>query len=93
MSFRGNRNDKADSTTTQIVAALRAAGAEVHYGRPLDLWIGYKRKWVALEVKSANGVLSEEQKGLLYEMDRLGLPAFVVRTEKEALVAIGAIRK
>lgn len=89
MSFTRTR-DKPDAPTVEIVTALRAAGAQVHYARPLDLWVGWNGHWTAMEVKAKRGKLSEAQRQLLFQMSKLGLPHAIVRTPEEALRAIGA---
>lgn len=82
-----------DRNQEGIVAALRAAGATVQplsnlgAGVP-DLLVGYRYTTFLLEVKDANGKVSRVQNGWYKRWN--GRPVVVVRSEEEALIAIGA---
>lgn len=84
---------RRDWNETEIVRALGRAGARVFRvkiaepaGLP-DLAVYFRGRWFMLEVKAADGVLSESQVVLI----RLGASR-VVRSPLEALEAIGAVR-
>lgn len=88
------RAARTDNNHTQIIEALRDAGASVFstagagFGFP-DLCIGFKGSNFLLEVKGPKGELNPYQKALH------GMWAgqmCVVRTPEEALRAIGAIK-
>ena len=85
-----------DLNQPEIVEALRLAGASVkiitHVGEGTpDLLVGFRRRTFLLEVKSEDGELRESQ--VKWHRDWKGLPVDVVRTPREALAAIGAIRR
>jgi hypothetical protein len=58
------RAKRVDANQTQIVSALRAAGAYVWIiGLPVDLLVGYKNRTVLVEIKSSSkGKLTKLQK-------------------------------
>lgn len=73
----------SDNNTKAIVAALRAAGHEVHYiDRPVDLLVAIRGVWVAVEVKGKQGRLTESQQKFFATTTG---PAKVVRSVDEAL--------
>lgn len=82
---------RVDSNQTEIVAALRAAGALVlslaamGKGTP-DLLVQYRRRLYLLELKTATGKLTEDQRAF----EAQGWSFAVVRSAEEALAAIGA---
>jgi len=82
---------KRDKTETEIVDALRAVGAVVHYlsqtGLP-DLLVCYREQTYLLECKSKGGKLTPAQLAFIETWDAHNL--FVVKTVDEALRAIGA---
>lgn len=58
------RAKRVDANQTQIVSALRAAGAYVWIiGLPVDLLVGYKNRTILVEIKSSSkSKLTELQK-------------------------------
>jgi hypothetical protein len=88
------RAARIDSTHTEIVAALRDAGAlvislaTVGLGCP-DLCVGFRKRNYLLEVKGPKGKLNPYQEAL-HKMWPGQMN--VVRTPEEALRAIGAIK-
>jgi hypothetical protein len=90
------RGGKPDGNQEVIVEALRLAGASVEIiskvgFRCPDLLVGYRRRTFLLEVKSETGELTDGQRE--WHCDWKGLPVDVVETPREALAAIGAIRR
>jgi Holliday junction resolvase len=83
---------RRDASERAIVEALRKVGAVViHVSRSAqrgapDLFVAWRGSWAALECKSKDGRLSEEQTQLVSQ----GLVR-VVRTPLEALEAIGVV--
>lgn len=87
------RAAKVDAVQREVVAHLRAIGADVRHlhavgqGCP-DLLVGYRRATYLLEVKSPGGSLTPAQ--VAWHRDWKGLPVAVVHSVEEALDAIGA---
>lgn len=81
------RNAKRDTVERAIIEALEATSAVVFQlsgaGVP-DLLVGYRGRWIPLEVKSKTGTLTSAQ---VRTHGLYGYP--IVRTPEEALQAIG----
>jgi hypothetical protein len=99
VSYR--RRGARDANEPDIVAALEACGAfvvKLDQKDIPDLLVGYEGRWFVLEVKiplgpkggASDRVLSGGQIDFFAQAHRRRLPVTMVRTEKEALVAIGA---
>jgi Holliday junction resolvase len=88
------RAARRDDNESSIVRALKQAGASVHRlndkGVP-DLVVGIFGKMFLLEVKSATGKLTPAQERFIKTWK--GPPPIVVRTEWEALFAVGAVTR
>lgn len=57
---------RADANQTEIVKALRAAGASVwHIKWPVDLIVGYQGRTILMEIKTRNGTYTDDQKSFL----------------------------
>ena len=93
------RRAKIDANQTQVVSALRAAGATVQSlaecgsGVP-DLLCGFRQQTFLLEVKDGRRKLSERQltsDQVKWHIEWRGGPCIVVNSVDEALAAIGAI--
>ena len=86
--------DRRDDNEKGIVKALKQCGASVYRlsakGIP-DLVVGWCGRLFLLEVKSATGKLTPAQ--VKFQQRWKGPPPIVVRTEWDALVAIGAVSK
>lgn len=78
-----------DANHREIRDGLKARGASVYSGGPLDLIVGFRRRTYLLEVKTAKGKLRPSQEAFLAHW--MG-HADVVRTLDEALTVIGAGR-
>jgi hypothetical protein len=86
------RAARRDDNETEIVKALRDAGAYVAYiDTPCDLIVGYKQRTVLLEVKdgnkppSARKLTENEQK---FHDNWTGGPLFIVTCVDEALATL-----
>jgi len=85
---------RTDANQAEIVAALRAAGAEVQslhtvgHGCP-DLLVAYEGAWYVAEVKSKKGTLTGSQPEW-HERFGKQAPVHVWRTVEQALDDIGA---
>jgi hypothetical protein len=85
---------RQDTTTGEVVSALRAAGAIVRHidgamgipGVP-DLLVGYQGVTYLMEVKGPKGRLSDAQ--VAFHAEWKGGPLVTVRTAPEALAALG----
>lgn len=85
------RAAKRDANEPAIKAALRKVGATVvslSIEDVPDLLVGFRGENFLLEVKMPKGELSEGQ--ATWHMKWNGYPVHVVRSEEEALQAIGA---
>jgi len=84
---------KRDDNEREIIDALEAVGAQVwqHHeeGFP-DLSVAFRGEWTMMEVKGINGELTPGQREFF---DNVEASAAVVRTQDEALEAIGALRE
>jgi hypothetical protein len=84
---------RTDANHSTIVAALTEIGADVidmhelGHGVP-DMAVWFGRRWTVLEVKTAKGTLTSDERD--WHLRHPGA-AHIVRTVDEALVAIGAI--
>ena len=53
---------RVDANQTQVVSALRAAGATVEIiGKPVDLLVGKSGRWMMMEVKDGKKVKSAQK--------------------------------
>lgn len=90
------RKAKRDANEPAIVAALEAIGAEVWRGTEFDLFVSFRGKWHALEVKSSaaaarrKDATAQRQAEYRARAERCGCTIHVVTTVDEALKAIGA---
>lgn len=87
------RDARVDANQPEIVAALVAVGATVQHlhmvgGGCPDILVGYRGRSYPIEIKSAEGVLTEKE-GAWHEIWRGDV--YIVRTAEEALRVIGAI--
>ena len=88
------RAKRRDGNEAAIVAALEKVGAFViRLDEPVDLLVGYRNRWLLLEVKDPKGRnrLEDSQRKFFARLEGTALSAWVVRDELEALTAIGAI--
>jgi hypothetical protein len=81
------RAAKRDLTEPAIVAALEKAGARVLRLDVFDLLVLFRGQMFMLDAKTGKGRATFTQEALV----KLGWPLRYVRTEIEALKAIGAI--
>ena len=87
---------KESTLTRNIKSALEDEGAVVYkyYGNPYtgsgipDLLICHRGRFIALEVKTERGKVSEQQEWQLKRIDKAGGIARVVRSVDEALDAL-----
>lgn len=76
---------KRDGNETEIAKALRKAGCLVKFQTDYDLLVYRGGRLYMLEVKTKSGRLTASQRKLLDE----GWPLQIVRSEDEALEAVG----
>lgn len=86
--------DKPDGNRSEIVDALREAGAVAIDMRPPvaghpEVLVGYIGQLVLLELKTERGTLSEEQRAAHRLWARAGIVVHVVRTIRDAYEAVG----
>ena len=87
------RHAKVDTNHADIVEALRAVGCFAQSLAPLGhgvpdvlVWSPWTQRWVLLEIKSRGGALTPLEKAWI---SQAGGPVSVVRSESEALAAVG----
>jgi hypothetical protein len=93
----GKIRTRRDANEPEIMEALRKAGAwPMQFDKPADLLVGFRQKWIWLEVKDGSKPPSrqkltddEVEFARVCQIERL--PFDVVTTPMEALKAIGAI--
>jgi hypothetical protein len=89
---------KTDANQSEIVQALRKAGADVWIiGSPADALCGFSGRFTTIEIKDgrkspSRQALTADEQAFLKRCRQAGYPHYVVRTPEEALHAIGAIR-
>lgn len=83
------RAAKRDANESEIVKALGDIGAKVwplsDEGIP-DLLVGYRGRWILLEVKNGREGLTDAQE--VFFLGSEGLPRHIVRTVPEAISAV-----
>lgn len=86
-----HRTVKLDANHGPIVDALRRVGAEVNelarFGANPDLLVLFRKRLYLLEVKTDDGSLEDSQRAMI----AAGWPIVVVRSQQDALRAIGAM--
>ncbi len=83
---------RKDKVQEEIVSALRDVGARVYIiGEPVDLLVGHRKRWLTMECKKPKGKETRQQSDHRVICEVMGLPHVVVRSDTEALVALGAI--
>lgn len=78
-----NENGMAGDKKSRIIAIAKAKALGMRPGWP-DLEIGYGGSMYFLEVKTATGPLSEDQKAVIEDLERAGFKVAVVRSVTEA---------
>lgn len=81
------RNPRRDANEPAIVQYLQRAGCVVlRLSAPdaPDLLVGYRKRWLLLEVKVPNGKLKVGQELFHQACTTLGLPCHVVHSPEEA---------
>ena len=77
---------RRDANELSIVRSLESVGAQVMRLHEFDLLVYFRGQVHMLEVKTGKGVLKDSQRDMMQE----GWPLKIVRSEKQALAAIGA---
>lgn len=85
-----------DKNERWLIELLRAAGAQVHQisGRGLpDLLVGYRRRWVMVEVKNParSWTMGPAQQQFIDAAKASGLPVYVIFTAEDAQRMLRAI--
>lgn len=87
---------RVDANQTAVISALEAAGATVQVvGKPLDLLVGIRGKWLLLEVKDGAKSKSRQKptKAQQTFFERFpGYPWAIVDGPEAALRAIGCVK-
>lgn len=89
------RAAKSDASRSAIVAALRAAGVEVHdVRRPVDLLLNFRDTWSLMELKTpftktGKPQARKDQEEQRQFISRHRIP--VVTTPQQALIALGLL--
>lgn len=88
------RHGRIDANHAEIVGALRGVGAHVQsladLGRGVpDLLVGFRGRWVVIEVKGPRGKLTAAEQSWVDECGTRA-PVHVVRSVDQALRVIGA---
>lgn len=89
-------NAKRDANEPAIVDALRAAGAyvwRISEKDVCDLLVIFRGVTHLLEVKVPKGTVKSGQETFIAAWNEAGGSAAIVRTEEEALAAIGALER
>lgn len=81
------RAARVDANQPAVVEALRKAGAEVTHMHQLgggvpDLLVSFRQRWFLMEVKSGEGVLSEDQRTWI---GKQRAPVYVVKGPEQAV--------
>ncbi|MCG8434423.1 MAG: hypothetical protein MJA83_10365 [Gammaproteobacteria bacterium] len=77
---------RRDANEPDVIKALERVGAKVKRLHEFDLLVYFRGQVHMLEVKTEKGVLKDSQRDMMQE----GWPLKIVRSEKQALAAIGA---
>ena len=91
------RNAKVDANQTQIVSALRAAGASVQSLAPIgkgcpDILVGYQGVTYTLELKDGRTGKDVKERQDKWHAEWRGRAVTIAKTPDEALRAIGALK-
>jgi hypothetical protein len=86
------RYDKRDATEPEILAALDRLGVYHYAAGPLDHWIWLGR-FVPLEIKTEDGVLTKGQQDFVNLCEERGWPYRIWRTPNEAIEAVNLWRE
>ena len=76
---------RRDSNENELVKAARKMGALIVYAPPLDAWVGWRGKWIPVEIKSEKGKYTDSQVDFLARCSFKGLPAFTWRDLNDVL--------
>lgn len=86
---------RVDSNQSEIVSALRKAGAAVWVlTSPADLLCGYRGRFLTMEIKDGSKPpskrpLTPEETAYAGTCQRMGLPHYIVLSVDESLSAVG----
>jgi hypothetical protein len=85
---------KRDANESPLVALARMIGAEFEMIGPLDWWVGFRGRWVPLEIKNIDGKneYTDKQVRFLIRCKERQLPVWTWRTEADVYRDLGARR-
>lgn len=83
---------KRDANEHELVTHARRLGVLFEKIGPLDWWVGWRGRWVPLEIKTEEGTYTEKQILFLARCRERQLPVWTWRTENDIYRDLGAIR-
>ena len=83
---------KRDANEPELVKFARPLGAKFEKIGPLDFWVGFRGRWVPLEIKTDEGTYTPKQVNFMARAKANGLPVWTWRTEADVLRDLGARR-
>lgn len=83
---------KRDANEPDLLDLAEQLGAQFEKIGPLDGWIGFRGKWVPLEIKTDEGEYTPKQVNFIARCRNRGLPVWTWRTEADVMRDLGARR-
>jgi hypothetical protein len=79
MQYYNNRKDLNHAETVKLFHAFGAVCYDVDTALGIDLLVGFRGRWILVEIKSARGRETKRQTRMRETCERLGLPYFTHR--------------
>ena len=77
---------RQDTEAARLVRLARKLGAVVHYiASPVDLLVGFRGKWLPVEIKGKSGRYTEVQREFMAQAQAAALPVLTWRDESDVL--------
>jgi hypothetical protein len=83
---------RRDANEHELVTLARQLGAQPEKIGPLDWWIGWRSRWVPLEIKTEEGSYTDKQVLFLARCKERQLPVWTWRAEADVYRDLGARR-
>ena len=85
---------KRDANEGALISLARQIGAEFEKIGPLDFWVGFRGRWVPLEIKNPDGKnqYTESQIRFLARCVERQLPVWTWREEGDVYRSLGVVR-